>query len=700
MTWIFVPPTSPASRSAPVLEDSTSASDSPSLNTDVCVTSKGKPMRLPSLSRAWKTKPYMRLLSGITSKHSTANRGVAEWISSTLDTPASRSQRRVFDEVKMTLDTSGRAFVESSKKSPQLSFFARTSPLIYESASTLSAKTWNAWVTTLRQECSRRGVAVRPISENVYSGSAEEEGHLPTPTATPYGTSQNEGAGVAHKRPSKGTPSLDTAAKRGLIKGKLSAMPTPTSTTGGTGYVRGDGKWVPTLEMAAKTGVLPTPMSSDANGGRELGRVSESGTPWSSQLSDLAEHGVLPTPQAHDAKSSPGAGARARGGFQSSLPAAVLLPTPRASPGSIEAPESEGERKSPGLAYVVTHSEQTVEASASLRSRAKKQRSMLDQVLPTPKGQDARGAENSPSEGSRKSPTLGYVMANQSLPTPRVSQAGESHSPKGGRSLVKEMKRITEALPTPSASQGGRTPPEGTTLKGKRPDGGKAQMGLDSLAKMGALPTPQAYSKQDSNQPGLTPLDIKVRGMYGEEPLPTPTVNDSKNDGGPSQQERNTRALNALASQGALPTPRAAEAEHAGRSTITEGHQKGLVETVLSTFKERSVLPTPTRMDGVGARNATDETGWATVEAQGGKCRGGEGKERHSGTTLSDVAYSTGVEPQSPSSSQEKGKGGKLNPEFVEWMMNTPTEWTDYRVSVTQSFQLWLRVHSQCSSLS
>jgi len=112
------------------------------------------------------------------------------------------------------------------------------------------------------------------------------------------------------------------------------------------------------------------------------------------------------------------------------------------------------------------------------------------------------------------------------------------------------------------------------------------------------------------------------------------------------------------------------------------------------------VLPTPTRMDGVGARNATDETGWATVEAQGGKCRGGEGKERHSGTTLSDVAYSTGVEPQSPSSSQEKGKGGKLNPEFVEWMMNTPTEWTDYRVSVTQSFQLWLRVHSQCSSLS
>lgn len=433
----------------------------------------------------------------------------------------------------MTLDTYGRAFVESSKRSPQLSFFARTSPLIYESASTSSARTWNAWVTTLRLACSQRGVAGRPTSENVYSGSVEEEAHLPTPTATPYGTSQNEGE-VEHKRPSKGTPSLETAAKRGLLEGNLSAMPTPTAQPG-TGHVRGDGKWVPTLETAAKMGALPTP-------------------------------------QAHDAKSSPGAEARERGGFMSSLSAAVL-PTPRNTRGAMcsEASESEGDRNSPGLAYVVAH----------------------------------------------------------------------------------------------------------------------------------ALPTPQAYSKQDSNQPGLTPLDIKVRGMYGNEPLPTPTVNDSKNDGGPSQHERNTRALNALASKGALPTPRAAEAEHSGRQTIQEGHQKGLVETVISTFKERGSLPTPTAMDGKGARNATDETGWATVEAQGGKCREGEGKERHSGTTLSDVAYSTGVEHPSPSSSHEKsGKGGKLNPEFVEWMMDIPTAWTDYRVSVTRSFQSWLLGHFRCSSPS
>jgi len=337
-------------------------------------------------------------------------------------TTVSHFQRRVFDEVKKTLDTCGQVFSESSKKSDQLSFFARTSPLICELASTQSSRTWNAWVTTLRQECLLRGVSVRPISENVYSGSVEEEAHFPTPTATPYGTSQNEGENVPHKRPSKGTPSIETAAKIG----------------------------------------------------------------------------ILPTPQAHDAKSSPGAQARERGGFMSSLSAAVL-PTPRNTRGAMcsEASESEGDRNSPGLAYIVAN-----------------------------------------------------------------------------------------------------------------------------------------------------------------------TV---------------------------LPTPRAAEAEHSGRTKIQEGHQKGLVEVVITTFQEREFLPTPVVSDSFGGRNATDETGWETTEKNG--------KERHSGTTLSDVAYSTGVgHPSLSSCRNTRGKGGKLNPEFVEWMMDVPIGWTDYRGSATRSFRRWLLEHSlSCS---
>jgi hypothetical protein len=51
-------------------------------------------------------------------------------------------------------------------------------------------------------------------------GSTWSRGEYPTPSATPYGTSQNEGK-VAHKRPTAGTPSLDTWAK---------GCPTPSAT--------------------------------------------------------------------------------------------------------------------------------------------------------------------------------------------------------------------------------------------------------------------------------------------------------------------------------------------------------------------------------------------------------------------------------------------------------------------------------------
>ena len=44
------------------------------------------------------------------------------------------------------------------------------------------------------------------------TGNAFDNGEYPTPSATPYGSSQNEGK-VAHKRPTNGTPSLETWAK-------------------------------------------------------------------------------------------------------------------------------------------------------------------------------------------------------------------------------------------------------------------------------------------------------------------------------------------------------------------------------------------------------------------------------------------------------------------------------------------------------
>lgn len=72
------------------------------------------------------------------------------------------------------------------------------------------------------------------------------------------------------------------------------------------------------------------------------------------------------------------------------------------------------------------------------------------------------------------------------------------------------------------------------------------------------VPTPQAYSKgRSSSRPGLTPLDIAVRPEMAKHALrakerragvkrvATPTVQDSSNNGAPSQMVRNSKPLNA-----------------------------------------------------------------------------------------------------------------------------------------------------------
>jgi hypothetical protein len=66
-----------------------------------------------------------------------------------------------------------------------------------------------------------------PLTDAIGSGL------LPTPTAVEYGTSQNgiNGKGGSHERPSAGTPSLSTMARRGLIPTPTAGDATGNSTT-------------------------------------------------------------------------------------------------------------------------------------------------------------------------------------------------------------------------------------------------------------------------------------------------------------------------------------------------------------------------------------------------------------------------------------------------------------------------------------
>ncbi len=95
--------------------------------------------------------------------------------------------------------------------------------------------------------------------------------------------------------------------------------------------------------------------------------------------------------------------------------------------------------------------------------------------------------------------------------------------------------------------------------KGRGPN--SKQNGLDKMAKLGLLPTPQAYSHKDSSPPGTTPLDRMVRwGDPNGRMLPTPSATTyGRNKGGQNQDGPERPSLETMAKGGMLPTPRSAD---------------------------------------------------------------------------------------------------------------------------------------------
>lgn len=108
--WLHIP--SAVLPSAPEQVGSSSECLSPASTSDGdtgwWVQSSGTPTQRPASWRGWKTRPWIRLLCGMTSPPSTVQRGVARWISSLRGSPASRSPRRGSDAGSTTSGGSGR----------------------------------------------------------------------------------------------------------------------------------------------------------------------------------------------------------------------------------------------------------------------------------------------------------------------------------------------------------------------------------------------------------------------------------------------------------------------------------------------------------------------------------------------------------------------------------------------------------------
>ena len=93
-------------------------SGSPSSQTPrLFVSLSGKPTPRPLSWRGWKTRPWIRLLSGTTLPPSTASLGVERWISSLPDSPVSHSVAPERDKERETTDGYGTTSPESSEKS-------------------------------------------------------------------------------------------------------------------------------------------------------------------------------------------------------------------------------------------------------------------------------------------------------------------------------------------------------------------------------------------------------------------------------------------------------------------------------------------------------------------------------------------------------------------------------------------------------
>lgn len=189
---------------------------------------------------------------------------------------------------------------EAGCSSPSCGSFARydpgscswkTSQLSWLEGSETFSGSWPRAGTT------RGGIAYRhPPSAPLTKGIASLL--LPTPSATEAGSNQNgiNGKGGANERPSAGTPTLYTMARRGVL-------PTPTARLG-------DARGLPSIRLATErlktrsnlddavvvmVGRLPTPTANTSTYHNSHRTKIET-------LHGLAATGMLPTPRARDWK--------------------------------------------------------------------------------------------------------------------------------------------------------------------------------------------------------------------------------------------------------------------------------------------------------------------------------------------------------------------------------------------------------------
>lgn len=298
MAWLYVP--------AP--EGSSLVSTSPSPDTEVCATSSGKVTPRPLSWRGWKSRPWVRLLSGTTLPPSTADRGVESWISSLRASRASRSALPESSAGPTTSDGSGPISSASFGKFNPDGSFSKTSLDLFGTDSDPSSVDWPSSGTMRNGTCSARQTSAPPIAGRGFSSSpawpptSHERTHSPRAVAS--------GIQLANQAATWPTPRAEDSESSGARKSR-GVEDTLTATTR-TWPSPGANDWKGSSQPGQRRGQLdeaaeqhwPTPTASDASGAGSRNTVTSKAHAGVS-LTDAVLTGGSTSRQGSDRRSSP-----------------------------------------------------------------------------------------------------------------------------------------------------------------------------------------------------------------------------------------------------------------------------------------------------------------------------------------------------------------------------------------------------------
>jgi DNA-cytosine methyltransferase len=213
---------------------------------------------------------------------------------------------------------------------------------------------------------------------------------------------------------------------------------------------------------------------------------------------------------------------------------------------------------------------------------------------------------------------------------------------------------VPDRFPTPKESDAAKSRGDLTAVVKGRPNGHSG----------GMIPTPTASDARASRREGYMyeGNDGTTLSDYADqaerETFPTPTAQDGKNDGGPSQHERNSLPLNTHVK--VYPTPEKSDGSGGRMSSEVGG-------TRPSGAKRAVTLAT-------AAREAEKEERFRSPSARDHKnARAPEKLDTNGGSRQTSLGEQL-ADPESP---EPHVRMGQLNPDWVEWLMGLPIGWTN-----------------------